>query len=99
MKVISNNADSVNGNTYTWKITRENYENKSISLEMQSIREYNQDKYDEEQAKIREENRKKMEKQKGTVLTILAVIGSVFLVVVACLGILILIKNRRENKI
>ena len=30
--VISNNADSVNGNTYTWIITRENAESKAINM-------------------------------------------------------------------
>lgn len=34
-KVISNNADSINGNTYTWNITKENANNKSINLVME----------------------------------------------------------------
>jgi len=32
-KVISNNADSVDGYKYTWNITRENYQNKYIQIE------------------------------------------------------------------
>jgi len=31
-EVISNNADNVSGNTYTWNITKENASNKSINL-------------------------------------------------------------------
>jgi len=99
MKVTSNNADSVSGNTYTWKITRANYDNKSISLAMQSIRDYNQDKYNEEQEEKREEQRKKIEKQKNTTLKILGVVGIAFLVIVLGLGIVIFIKNQKENKL
>lgn len=32
-KVVSNNADSVDGYKYTWNITRENYKNKYIQIE------------------------------------------------------------------
>ena len=99
MKVTSNNADSVSGNTYTWKITRANYDNKSISLAMQYIRDYNQDKYNEEQEEKREEQRKKIEKQKNTTLKILGVVGIAFLVIVLGLGIVIFIKNQKENKL
>lgn len=31
-KVISHDADSVNGNTYTWKLNRSNYKNKAVNL-------------------------------------------------------------------
>ena len=31
-KVISNNADNINGNTYEWNINKENYKNKPIKL-------------------------------------------------------------------
>ena len=31
-KVISNNADNVSGNTYTWNITKDNANNKSINI-------------------------------------------------------------------
>ncbi len=36
-KVISNNADDVNGNIYTWKINRDNYKNKEIILQLNKI--------------------------------------------------------------
>ena len=35
LKVIKNNADKVNGNTYTWNINEENYKNKPINITMQ----------------------------------------------------------------
>ena len=35
--IIYNNADVVNGNTYTWNITRDNYTNKSISMWFDTI--------------------------------------------------------------
>ena len=35
LKVLSNNADEVNGNVYTWHINSSNYQNKPINLEMQ----------------------------------------------------------------
>ena len=35
LKVISNNADTVNNNTYTWNIDKENYQNKPIYMEIQ----------------------------------------------------------------
>lgn len=61
MKVNSNNADRVSGNTYTWIITRENYSNKSISLAMQSISEYEEEKKEELQNNVvdKEKNNKK----------------------------------------
>ena len=34
LKVISNNADEINGNTYTWKVDLENYENKPIKIKI-----------------------------------------------------------------
>lgn len=34
MKVLKNNADKVNGNTYTWVVNESNYKNKPIYLEM-----------------------------------------------------------------
>lgn len=33
-KVLSNNADNSLGNTYTWKITKDNYQNEPISMEL-----------------------------------------------------------------
>lgn len=35
LKVLENNADEVNGNTYTWNINEENYTNKPINITMQ----------------------------------------------------------------
>ena len=32
LKVLDNNADEVNGNTYTWRIDNSNYENKPIEM-------------------------------------------------------------------
>lgn len=33
-KVVSHNADSVSGNTYTWKINEENYKNVNINIQL-----------------------------------------------------------------
>lgn len=99
MKVTSHNADRVNGNTYTWKITESNYDNKSISLAMQSIREYERDKEEAEEEQKREVQEQKMKKQKKIVLTSLGIVGILFLIIVTILGIVIFIKNRKENKI
>jgi len=99
MKVTSNNADSVNGDTYTWKITRSNYSDKSISLAMQSIRQYDNDKIIEKENQKREEREKKQEKTKKIVKGSLGVIGIIVLVAIIILGIVIVIKNRKENKI
>ena len=35
LKVLENNADEINGNTYTWNINEENYTNKPINITMQ----------------------------------------------------------------
>lgn len=37
--VLSNNADSVDGNTYTWTINRDNYNNKTINISYDTTRE------------------------------------------------------------
>lgn len=99
MKVTSNNADMVSGDTYTWTITRDNYDDKSISLAMQSIRDYDNDKFEAKEEEKRQEQEQKKEKQKKTVLTVLSVMGILFLIAVIAIGITIFIKNRRENKI
>lgn len=39
LEVIENNADSVNGNTYTWNIDRNNYETKTVNLKVKKIKE------------------------------------------------------------
>ena len=38
-EVISNNADSVSGNIYTWNINKENANNKSINLILNNVKE------------------------------------------------------------
>ncbi len=35
LKVLDNNADEVNGNTYTWSIDNSNYENKPIEMTLE----------------------------------------------------------------
>ena len=99
MKVTFNNADSINGNTYTWKITKDNYDDKSISLAMQSIQDYKNDKALEEEERKSQAQKRKMEKQKQVTIKTLGIIGIVFLIVAMILVIAILIKNRKENKI
>ncbi len=99
MKVTSNNADSISGNTYTWKITKDNYENKSISLAMQSIRDYKNDKYYEEEAKKQAEEKKRIQSQKKSMTKIFGIFGISFVVVIAIILIAIFIKNRKENNL
>lgn len=42
LEVLDNNADSVNGDTYTWNIDRNNYETKTINLKLKrtNIKKY-----------------------------------------------------------
>lgn len=39
LEIISNNADYVNGNTYTWIINRENYTNKSVRFSLTTVKD------------------------------------------------------------
>ena len=39
LEVLDNNADSVNGNTYTWNIDRNNYKTKEINLKLKKVNE------------------------------------------------------------
>lgn len=95
MKVTSNNADHVRGNTYTWTITRGNYNNKSISLAMQSINEYKQDKNKEEiDDKIEKDNKKKSQ-ENDYIMYIFY--GILLLIVVIGYFIIKKIKNKNEN--
>lgn len=43
LEVLDNNADSVNGDTYTWNINRNNYETKTINLKLKKVNENNFD--------------------------------------------------------
>lgn len=43
LEVLDNNADSVNGDTYTWNINRSNYKTKMINLKLKKANENNFD--------------------------------------------------------
>lgn len=42
LKVLDNNADIVNGNTYTWNIDKNNYQNKSLDMILQKSFDLNE---------------------------------------------------------
>lgn len=48
LKVLDNNADEVNGNTYTWIISANNYLNKEINLTLKKNREFSLEAIDAE---------------------------------------------------
>lgn len=50
-KITNNNADEVTGNTYVWKINRENYNNKSISISYQKVKDVESSKREEKAQK------------------------------------------------
>ena len=42
LKVLDNNADVVNGNTYTWNIDKNNYQSKSLDMVLQKSFDLNE---------------------------------------------------------
>ena len=94
MKVTSNNADIVSGNTYTWTITKENYDNKSISLAMQSINEYEQEKEEEEQ---KQEEIKGAVDKKNSSYTMYIFCGVLLVLILIGYAIFNKIKNKNNN--
>ena len=41
LKVVDNNADKVNGNTYIWNINKSNYQNKPVFIKIDKVSNYN----------------------------------------------------------
>lgn len=94
MKVTSNNADSVSGNKYTWKITRANYNNKSISLAMQSINDYDQEKNEIDDKENNKDN--EIEKNNKNDYTMYIFCGILILLIL--LGYFIFQKIKKKNE-
>ena len=86
-EVIKNNADSVNENVYTWKLTKENAKNKSILLEFKNNKKMSGDT--KKDTKETDED----EKTKNNIIYLSALI--VFLVV---LLIVMIIVGRNKYK-
>ena len=84
-KVVKNNADEVNGDTYTWVVNRENYNNKSIYFE---FKESNKSDTEKQQ----------MSDIQKTLLFLGIIIGAVVLVVVVIL-LFVYAKNRHNNRL
>ena len=87
-KVTSNNADSVNGNTYTWKINRNNYKNKSINIIYQ-----NGNKEDETTIS----NNENASNTKKTDYGMFIFAGIMLIIVLIIYGIFNFIKNKNDE--
>lgn len=80
LAVISNNADTVDGNYYTWKIDKNNYKTKTLSMSIERL-----------QQEIKEDNNKKNNntsmKKNSVALYILFVIGIYLAIIIFVINI------------
>ncbi len=84
LKVIENNADQINGNTYTWEINKENYTNKPINITLKK-------NFSVEQAV---DNLKPNEASKD-----MFIIGAIVSILIILVIIIIKLKLKNNNKI
>ena len=85
LEIISNNADYVNGNTYTWIINRSNYTNKSVRFSLTTVKDDlsnfngnnkdNSDVDDNKKDDIKNDSNKNEENKDNTMLIIIAIVG------------------------
>ncbi len=90
-KVLDNNADSINGNVYTWVITKDNYTNKSIKIMYNKDNtnlEYSGEKNPENPTKPKEEieNKNEVTSKKSSILTYIFVGAAVLIFIVGIFG-------------
>ena len=86
--VSNNNADSVNGNTYTWKLNRDNYKNKSVNLI------YENKKDNKESTPDNTKNNTKSNKVDYTMFIFAGILLIIVLIVYAFISIL---KNKNDE--
>ena len=86
--VSNNNADSVNGNTYTWRLNRDNYKNKSVNLI------YENKKDDKESTPDNTKNNTKSNKVDYTMFIFAGILLIIALIVYAFISIL---KNKNDE--
>ena len=87
-KVTTHNADSVNGNTYTWKLNRSNYKNKSVNFM------YENGKEEKESATENVDDTTKTKKFDFTMIIFAGILLVLFLIVYAFITIL---KNKNDE--
>ena len=87
LKVVSNNADEVNGKTYTWNITKDNYLNKPIKINIEKSYQIS-DTGDYVKHVIKNEASKEM-----------LIICSLIVLTAICIFLFIKHKSARNNKI
>lgn len=85
LEIISNNADYVNGNTYTWIINRENYTNKSVRFSLTTVKDDlsnfdgnskdNSNVDDNKKDDIKKDSNKNEENKDNTMLIIIVIGG------------------------
>jgi len=90
-KVTSNNADSINGNIYTWNITKENANNKPINLVLEN-QELNKDNGGQN---LPNNNLSKKEKKSDYIMYIF--LGILLVVMLSVYFIINKIKNKSDN--
>lgn len=84
-EVLENNADSINGNTYSWIIDKTNYTNKPIILRFK------------ENKKIIKKEEKKSKDNSNIYIFISIIIGMIIIGMI--IGIYVLSLNKKHNKI
>ena len=104
-KVLENNADEVNNNVYTWKITKNNYTNKKIKLRVDYSADGNRDTSSPGSSDTRPvtpdnstDNKDNTVAKTSTVVPILIMIGTI-LVISIILYIAYYFKNKKNNEI
>lgn len=103
-KVLSNNADEINGNVYTWKINKNNYTNKKIKFSVDYSRDGNRDtssKTNDTTPVIPDnssDNKDDKVTSTSTFLPILIFVCTIFIIFLI-FYIIYYFKNKKNNKI
>lgn len=90
LNVVKNNADKINGNSYTWIFNRENYLNKNIFINIAKKNESSQDNEDQDAETVEDNEVTNEEQENNYVIYIIIAILIVYLLIIK-----LIIKKKR----